>query len=297
MHDYNENRHKDCLKSGLHAGFLFRLKHRVNGRLMIQRNGCSHWGNNMIIESATMKGTMHAEHGIPNQDAVMTGEAAGYEFAIVCDGVSLKSDWTFSRSELAAAVCSRSADKYLKQELRPNLTDEEMTDLIEAAFQFALTVLKDALSRAKIPFFDCQTTMIIMVYRKGRLYGGIAGDGGILYQTKAGKTSMMVTHVKTSSSVFPIGDEEQWRFFVAGSPEDPVVQALAATDGVFDSLIALEDGQPHANFEAIGELFSISSVPRKQRERWLKKAVEDIETHDDKTIALIIDSDMKKPLR
>lgn len=251
----------------------------------------------MIREAYSQRGTMHKEHGLPNQDAVKNGSVKGYEYAIVCDGVSLKSDWTFSNSEIASKICTRSASYFLEQKLEPGLSQEKMTELLNETFQFTNTMLKETLEKANIPFFDCQTTMIIMIYRKGRLYGGIAGDGGILFMTKNGMFSMMITQVKTSSTVYPIGDEKEWRFFVAGEPSDPIVQALAATDGVFDQLISpMEDGSLAAHFDEIGKFFAISTVPKKQRAAYLKRTVEAVPSQDDKTAAVIIDTKMKKPL-
>lgn len=251
----------------------------------------------MICESYSQQGSLHVEYGVANQDAVKTGQAAGYTFAIVCDGVSLKSDMTFSNSEIAARICTKSAASYLKQKLTCNLQPDDMTKLLNETFQFTNSILIETLEKAGIPLFDCQATMIVMVYGKGRLYGGIAGDGGILFLTKQDQISLMMTQVKTSPSVYPISDEAQWRFFTAGDAADPVIAALAATDGIFDALIGLEDGQLAANIEEIHHLFSISSVRRNQRAEWLKKAVEAIPSHDDKTIAILVDTKLKKKLR
>lgn len=251
----------------------------------------------MILQSTTLKGSLHAEYGVANQDAVLTKEIAGYACAAVCDGVSLKSDWTFSNSEIASSICAKSAMDFLEKNLTAQVKQNEVSSILEKAFQYADQNLQVQLKKRGIPLLDCQTTMILMVYRKGILYGGIAGDGGIIYQTKSGRTSMMVTHLKVSAAVYPIRCQEQWRFFEAGSELDPVVKAFAATDGVFDQLISVQDGQVVSNPDEIENLFSIGSIPRKQRDYWLKKNIDRLPSHDDKTIALLVDAAMKKPLR
>lgn len=251
----------------------------------------------MILQSTTLKGSLHAEYGVANQDAVLTKEIAGYACAAVCDGVSLKSDWTFSNSEIASSLCAKSAISYLETALTSQIQSNEIPKILEKAFAYANQTLQEQLKKREIPILDCQTTMILAVYRKGILYGGIAGDGGIIYQTKSGRTSMMVTHLKVSAAVYPIRCEEQWRFFEAGSEIDPVTKVLVATDGVFDQLISVQDGQVVSNPEEIENLLSIGSIPRKQRDRWLKKNIDRLPGNDDKTIALLIDATMKKPLR
>ena len=240
----------------------------------------------MIPQFTTLRGTLHKEYGVPNQDAVVTKVISGCDCAAVCDGVSLKSDWTFSNSEIASAICAKSAIDYLEAHLKSSLPGDEIAKLVEGAFHQASKTLQESLLRKGIEELDCQTTMIVMVLHKGILYGGIAGDGGIIYQTKGGRTSMMVTQIKTSASVYPIRCQDEWRFFRAGDALDPVIKAMAATDGVFDQLIFLQDRHIQSSFERIENLFSIGSIPQKQREKWLRQTIENLPGNDDKSIAI-----------
>lgn len=251
----------------------------------------------MLKAGITMQGTLHEQYGIKNQDAIRIFEAAGFTGVIACDGVSLKSDWTFSNSELAAALVSKASQAFLENRLDKNLNPDHVCDQIRDAFLFSLAVLKEALEQAGIPFFDCQTTLIIALYKDGLLYGGIAGDGGILYQTKLHNSGTMITRLKSSSSVYPIGDTEEWRFFMGGSKEDPVVRFLAATDGVFDQLIIPYDGLPAGNYALIDKLFSIENIPEDEQGRWLQEQIEALEGHDDKTVAIIMDTDREAEIK
>ncbi len=245
----------------------------------------------MLKAGITMQGTLHEQYGVKNQDAIRIFDAAGFTGVIACDGVSLKSDWTFSNSELAAALVSKASEAFLENKLEENLDPDHVCDQIRDAFLFSLAVLKDALEKAEIPFFDCQTTLIIALYKDGLLYGGIAGDGGILYQTKQHNSGTMITRLKSSSSVYPIGDTQEWRFFMGGSKEDPVVRFLVATDGVFDQLIVPYDGMPAGNYALIDKLFSIETIQEDEQGQWLQEQIEALEGHDDKTVAIIIDTD------
>lgn len=253
----------------------------------------------MICESFTQQGSMHKENGLPNQDAAAAKVCRDGGFAVLCDGVSLKTDLSFSNSEMAARICLRSAVSYLEKALdeKEKMDSDKIVQILQETFQFANSVLKDTLAQANIPLFDCQTTMIVMIYVRGRLYGGIAGDGGIVFVTKNHRMSIMMTHLKTSPSVYPISDEDQWRFFTAGDSADPIVAALGATDGIFDTLVGVQDGAVYANFEAIDHFLSISSVRKAHRQFWLKKSVEAIPGYDDKSVAILIDTKrMKKTI-
>lgn len=243
----------------------------------------------MIIESTSIQGTMHTQYDVKNQDAVLTFQSAGYTGVVACDGVSLTSNWTFSHSEIAAAIVSKAAVSYLENQLNEPSEQQPVCDTIRDAFLFSLAVLKEALEKMEIPFFDCQTTLIIALYKDGHLYAGIAGDGGILFQTKNHNAGTMITRLKSSSSVYPIGDTQEWRFFEGGSNEDPVKQFLVATDGVFDQLIIPYEGQIGGNYELIEKFFTIADVPESERHTWLHELVDSLEGHDDKTIAIVVD--------
>ena len=242
----------------------------------------------MILESTTLRGSYHKEFGLPNQDAVRILKDDAYPLAVVCDGVSLTSARTFSRSELASKFCAKTALAYLRDALHGQLSSSHIQQILRECFVYTEKQLQQYLIKQDIPYYDCQTTMIIMVGHKGKLYGGIAGGGGILFQLRSGQTGIMVTRLKTSSSVYPIGDPEHWHFFATGSKADPVIGALAATDGVFDTLVGSDHGVPAANFEEIGRLFSIREVPMKKRAQWLEREVDSIRSHDDKTLAILI---------
>ena len=244
----------------------------------------------MILESTTLQGSYHKELGLPNQDAVRILRDDQYPCAVVCDGVSLTSTRSFSKSELASKFCAKTALAYLKDHLHGQMTSDQIQACIRACFTQTEKQLRVYLEKQDILYYDCQTTMVVMVSHKGKLYGGIAGDGGILFQLRSGQTGIMVTRLKTSSAVYPIGDPEHWHFFQTGSRTNPVIGALAATDGVFDNLVGSDHGVPAANFNEIARLFSIRQVPLKQRAQWLKREVALIPSHDDKTLVVMIDA-------
>ncbi len=247
----------------------------------------------MIIESTSIQGTMHTQYDVKNQDAVLTFQTAGYTGVVACDGVSLTSNWTFSHSEIAAAIVSKAAVSYLENQLNEPEADQPVCDTIRDAFLFSLAVLKEALDKMEIPFFDCQTTLIVALYKEGHLWAGIAGDGGILFQTENHNVGTLITRLKSSSSVYPIGDTQEWRFFEGGSDADPIKQFLVATDGVFDQLIIPYEGQLGGNYELIEKFFTISQVSASKRNEWLHELVDSLPGHDDKTIAIVIDQDLK----
>ena len=143
-----------------------------------------------------------------------------------------------------------------------------------------------------IPLYDCQTTLIVALFAQGRLIGGIAGDGGILFQCQSDRFGMMITHLKTSSRVSPISDQFAWQFFVMDNHQDPVRSVIAATDGVFDQLIYVTSQEQHqvaGNKELIDRLFHLDKTAPQNTHQWLLQCIDKLDGTDDKTIAILID--------
>lgn len=256
---------------------------------------------NMMIDTISLQGSLHKQYDVPNQDAVRVFDTKGYQGLILCDGVSLKSDWTFSKSEIASALVSQAASLFLEETLNEGMETEELEQLVREAFVFAEHYLQENLEKVNIPLFDCQTTLIIALFAHGKLIGGIAGDGGILFQCKSDRFGIMITHLKTSSRVSPISDQFAWNFFVMDNAEDSVTSVIAATDGVFDQLIYLnpeeKDPQVSGDKELIEALFNLNQTAPENPHEWLANCIENLQGHDDKTIAILIDEEQKTEQR
>ena len=164
--------------------------------------------------------------------------------------------------------------------------------IFREAFVFAEHYLQENLKKVNIPLFDCQTTLIVALFAQGRLIGGIAGDGGILFQCQSDRFGMMITHLKTSSRVSPISDQFAWQFFVMDNHQDPVRSVIAATDGVFDQLIYVTSQEQHqvaGNKELIDRLFHLDKTAPQNTHQWLLQCIDKLDGTDDKTIAILID--------
>lgn len=245
----------------------------------------------MVFEAVTAQGDMHKRVNVPNQDAVRTEEIKGTQVMVVCDGVSLKSDHTFSKSEIASTFCADCVIDYLNEHLEDNFEEEVMNDLVKNTLVHTEQSLRIKLSQLKIPFYDCQTTVLIAIFHQGNLYAALAGDGGILFQQKDGSFGLLVTKLKTSSTVEPICYPAGWRVASIVDPENPVERVILATDGIFDNLVQVFRGQVSLNAPLILELFSIEQVLDTHRYKALEQIVKRIETHDDKTIVLLSTQD------
>lgn len=244
----------------------------------------------MILEGCTLRGTMHHQYGVANQDRFKTGEIKDCAVGIVCDGVSLNSKHQFSNSEMAAQVVSDCIYEYLEEHLEKDLKTEKLAELIFNAFTFADDTLRTILKEAGIEWYDCQTTALTFIWRKGVLVCGMAGDGGVLFETKDGNLGLLETRIKTSSSVDPISDRHAWKFGMAGSRGNPVYRAILATDGIFDALVSSSADGVGVNMPAVLSIFELSSVKRNHRAADLKRIAENIPSHDDKTVVFFYDS-------
>ncbi len=243
----------------------------------------------MILEGYSMQGSMHKMYGVVNQDSFRTEEIDHDIIGIVCDGVSLKSDRTFSDSQIASRFVSDSIARYLKENLKRSMSDQERLVALYDALSYGDGALTQMLKERNIPLFDCQTTALVFIYHKGRICAAMAGDGGILYETKDGEFGILQTRIKTSPTVDPICDRQSWRFGAAGSKGNPVYRLLIATDGVFDSIAQMTSEGMALNAEILESLFDLSKVKKNYRQAAFKKIIEDIPSHDDKTAILLIE--------
>ncbi|MCF0260973.1 MAG: protein phosphatase 2C domain-containing protein [Erysipelotrichaceae bacterium] len=244
----------------------------------------------MILETASIIGPLHTACGVPNQDSGTVFQVGNWYGGIVCDGVSLNTRRQFSNSEIASAWCANFLRDFMEDQL-PEMDEAAVPELLLKAFQDCDRGLREWLSVLQIPYYDCQTTVVLMLVHNGTLYGAIAGDGGIVYQRRSGILGMMITKDKTSPSVHPICDPRGWRFSTAEADNDPVVKAMAATDGIFDELYRTSEQGRTLDADLILSFFSIDRIEKDQRSTWLKEKVNSVISHDDRTAALIVSSE------
>lgn len=243
----------------------------------------------MILEGASIHGSSHKAYNVANQDAYRIGRIHDYSVAIVCDGVSLKLDHTFSNSEWAARFCCNYSFSYLQEHLNKNESFEKIAERLQVCFDETEKALRIYLEGRGVQYWDCQTTLLIIVYYKGRFACAMAGDGGAVFQKRDGKFFVIVTKEKQSSLVEPISAREGWCFSCYDSKDDPVCSFILATDGVFDQLVHFSEGTPLLNQDLLEQFLNLSKVPQKRRTTALKKILQDVNSHDDKTAVVMMD--------
>lgn len=245
----------------------------------------------MIIAETSNRGKLHEQYGVANQDRCTVFKVRDTVCAVLCDGVSLNSQMQFSHSEIAASFCAKKMKSILSSIEFHKLSHEELSEVLPDAFDLTEKALRRYLNEKGIDPSDSMTTMIALFYRKGALYAGIAGDGGILYQRKDGSIAAMFTQIKTSSAVWPLSSRKQWKFFSSVyEGASPVGRIVAATDGVFDTLFYLNSNNIAAcSIQNLRALFSISKVHEKRRDEALRKLVAQIPSNDDLSCVIIED--------
>lgn len=244
----------------------------------------------MEILTFEEQGSMHRRFGVCSQDAFRTGNGHGWQFCVVCDGVSLRPDGSFSQSEIAAQYCAQKAVSLLESLWPEEIDEKRAHTLMDTVFTETLEGLRSALEEKDIPFFDCQTTMLACAAKNGTAHCGLAGDGGMILEYGSGEIGLLVTSVKTSSQVFPIGIPQAWRYASAGSPDNPLHGLLCATDGILDALVGLDAQQAlQINERAIQEIFSCPG--QKDAEKEFSRICRELPGEDDKTAVLLSASD------
>lgn len=242
----------------------------------------------MILEGTSLQGTMHQQCEMENQDAFRMEKIGEYYAAVVCDGVSLKSDRTFSNSEIASNYCADYVMEFLKEKLYRHMDSELTENTLYECFKKTALSLEEYLEEKGIPFYDCQTTVLLMLWRKGVLYSALAGDGGIIFRFANDSYGMLVTKIKTSPSVEPICYPQGWRFATVNEPDNPVVAAILATDGVFDAMIQVFHEEVTLNEPLIQELFALDQIYRPKQQKAVTEIAKRVDSHDDKTVVVLI---------
>lgn len=228
----------------------------------------------MIIETVSLQGQRHKDKGIPNQDAVQWKEHNGRLIFAVCDGVSLDTMGRVSHSEEASDYCAIECVKRLEAQDRP----------LQEVFHEVSEGLIEHLEDMGLVWFDNQTTMIAGSFKDHKLKVGIAGDGGVIVRKTDGTAMAIMTKPKRSSEVEPLFFESGWRFFEA----EDVDALVAATDGIFDGLVYVKDGEVEFNSTFIGAFFQ--AAREKERAKLLETLCGLIPTGDDQTCLLAEDS-------
>ena len=244
----------------------------------------------MIALYESRKGTWHKQAEMPNQDAAIALQIHNATIAVLCDGVSLNYRMEPSHSEEASRFCVKESVAYLRSHLHTNTPDAEMDSLLRSLFVHVRQEMIRYLNAKGIEEGDASTTMLVAIYRKGKLWGGLAGDGGILYERTDRSIAMMVTEIKTSSMVYSLRDSRHWAFFNSlGSPL-PVRGVFIATDGVFDTICGWNGQGVVCHVDELFDFWNVSRVKEKQREAYLKARVDEVQSGDDLSVALIEDS-------
>ena len=223
----------------------------------------------MKIMQVSLTGTSHLMFQVPNQDAVAVYSDSETAVAAVCDGVSLNTAGTWSCSEIAAGYCAESF-------VGCTAGRQPSTDVVFRGFQHTATGLLQELKQRNIPWMDCQCTMLGVLVTPDMLIAGMAGDGGIICEDAEGELQVLVTRPKTDSMVDPVILASAWRFARVPEPR----KVLVMIDGLFDQLVALEEGELRADLNQVRKWLDAD-------QEQLEKLAATAPGHDDKTAVLI----------
>lgn len=203
----------------------------------------------MILAKASLEGESHKEIFLGNQDACTCFEIQGWACGAVADGVTLTSRYTYSNAQIASRFCTDFIQTWLSARLDAYTSLQQAGDILQEGFHACTTALAAFLAEKEIPLYDCQTTLLVLLYYQGQAVWGLAGDGGILLTRNDGSFQLVISRLKTDSTVRSISDRAGWVFGSSDNTKNPIQSVILATDGLFDKLIHAVAGKVYIQQE------------------------------------------------
>ena len=245
----------------------------------------------------TRIGTYHIEHDIVCQDAHYIKKLSdSCVIAAVADGLGSE-----LYSDIASKEVSHTSVEYCASKFDPKLDDDEVLDLIEQSFRVSQNKIEEIARSQNHESKQYDTTLDLVIYTKGKLFYGHAGDSGIVALLSDGTYKQLTIQSRDEFGyVFPLCFEDRWVF---GVSEKEVASVFLATDGILETLFpAALRSQPVKLYVALAQYFMdrdrlgfeelgeetvtenmseyISSIPGEQ-------------VNDDKTVVVLSDSEVK----
>lgn len=244
----------------------------------------------------TQIGTYHIEHDIVCQDAHFIKKLSdSCVIAAIADGLGSE-----LYSDIASKEASQTSVEYCASKFDPRLDDDEVLDLIEQSFRVSQNKIEEIARSQHHESKQYDTTLDLVIYTKGKLFYGHAGDSGIVALLSDGTYKQVTIQSRDELGyVFPLCFEDRWVFGVC---EKEVASVFLATDGIFETLfpVALRS-QPVEIYVALAQYFMdrdrlgfedlgeeavaenmseyIASIPGEQ-------------VNDDKTVVVLSDSEI-----
>jgi hypothetical protein len=226
-----------------------------------------------------------------SQDAGKYIDCNDFAVVAVADGVS-----TSKHSDKASIMAVEQALQFCADNVTDTKTNQEILKIIKSAFEKAnLKIIELANGSPK----DFCTTLTLAVFRKGTVYYGHAGDGGIIALRSDGLYECVTEQQNAEGSgrvgpVYTLAHTDHWVF---GEYQYATVALFLMTDGVWNKIVPsrLEQEEHKLDHWYLSSLYTRVKEEQDENEysKILSKKLADIDPrevgHDDKTLFMVVD--------
>ena len=158
----------------------------------------------------TQTGGYHLANGTVCQDA-HDYRKLGDRLAIaaVADGVGSE-----EHSDIASKTAVQTAITHCAERISTDTPENEILGVLEESFEKALAAVNETAKRNGHSEDQYDTTLVLAVYREGRVWFGVSGDSGIIVQKSDGSYEALAEMRRDEDGcVFPLAfGKDMWEF-------------------------------------------------------------------------------------
>ncbi|MBK6090304.1 protein phosphatase 2C domain-containing protein [Ruminococcus difficilis] len=249
----------------------------------------------------TQQGTYHVKNNIVCQDShriIKCNESMA--IAAVADGLGSE-----MYSDTASKIAVDYTTKYCAERITSETVEDEILKIIKEAFTLAQQKIEETAEQNGHELDQYDTTLSLAVLRDSELFFGHSGDSGIVALNMDGSYEKVTEQQRDEENrVFPLYfGEEKW---IIRKYEKQVASVFLATDGMLETLfpIYLRE-EPISIYVALARFFMDAKILNieadgeetvQNRISTFIEKIPDAQVNDDKTVAVILNTDNKPAL-
>ena len=249
----------------------------------------------------TQQGTYHVKNNIVCQDShriIKCNESMA--IAAVADGLGSE-----MYSDTASKIAADFTTKYCAERITSETVEDEILKIIKEAFILAQQKIEETAEQNGHELDQYDTTLSLAVLRDSELFFGHSGDSGIVALNMDGSYEKVTEQQRDEENrVFPLYfGEEKW---IIRKYEKQVASVFLATDGMLETLfpIYLRE-EPISIYVALARFFMDAKILNieadgeetvQNRISTFIEKIPDAQVNDDKTVAVILNTDNKPAL-
>jgi len=249
----------------------------------------------------TQKGAYHEQEGTVCQDAhniaILEEDLA---IGAVADGLGSE-----THSDIASKLAVEIAVAYCGKRIKENLSDDEIKVVIKNSFIEALDAINEKAQSDGNDSDQYDTTLALVVYKKGKIIYGNSGDSGIIVMNIDGTFEPVTTQQRDENGcVFPLFfGEEKWEFGV----KENIASVLLATDGMYETFFPyLLKGEETEIYTSLArymmsedslDFLGLGSEKVQNHMVEFIKSIREDQVSDDKTVLVMLDTSIEVTLQ